>query len=171
MQTASKYNSPDFVCYKNIAFIDMKLIILEGTRGNKKIKLLHKILHFSKFMQVTIKLVLETKSRQFTSPRNSSRSEPSGSYWSLFPGLAWGSPQGVLLSHQWDWLWKFTDCSTRFNLVILSFLACGMFRLQPAVFGSIKCHLFIIPKQHQQQQLRHSLLSANSVNGTVVYWL
>jgi len=80
VQTTSKYNSSDFVCYKNIAFIDRKLIMLEYTRGNKKIKLLPKILHFSIFMQVTIKLVQETWSKQFDSPRKSSRSEPSESY-------------------------------------------------------------------------------------------
>ena len=72
MQIASKYNSSGFVCYKNIALIDVKLITLEYTRGNRKIKLLPKMLHFSKFMSVTIKLIQETQSKQFNSPRNSS---------------------------------------------------------------------------------------------------
>ena len=84
MQIASKYNSSGFVCYKNIALIDVKLITLEYTRGNRKIKLLPKMLHFSKFMSVTIKLVQETQSKQFNSPRNSSGLEFSGSYLFFF---------------------------------------------------------------------------------------
>lgn len=67
----------------------MKVIILEYTRGNKKIKLVPKMLHFSKFTQVTIKPVQETWSKQSSSPRHNSKSKPSGIYCCLFSEPDW----------------------------------------------------------------------------------
>ena len=174
VQIASKYNSSGFVCYKNIALIDVKFITLEYTRGNKKIKLLPKMLHFSKFMSMTIKLVQETRSKQCNSPRNSSGSEFSGSYqWLFWARLAvsrepWlyfigavdsGNAWTVLLGLAWafwtfplmEWLSYSHEClnALEFHLLII---------------------IIIIIIIKQQEQVLYSLLSADTVKGTSVHW-
>ena len=109
-------------------------------------------------MQLTIKLVSETKSKQFTNAvQGLSLLEVIGVYFLSLPGKVSRESWLLLIGKTLEM--HRLLCSTGFNLDIWSVSVCGMFGLQSAMFANIRTSAFCNSKTTS------ATTTAFSVNG------